>query len=99
MPQNLRDLLEEIRAIVEEEAAKNIDGTLTDNPAPSVLLKRFDNYAAVYELRAYTNKPNEYLKIQSEIRNGQIEFRIIVLTTKPFWPICEYNKLQLLGYL
>ncbi|MDQ3977184.1 MAG: mechanosensitive ion channel, partial [Thermoproteota archaeon] len=37
-------------------------------PNPFVLLTRFDNYAAVYELRAYTDRPNEYLKIQSEIR-------------------------------
>jgi small-conductance mechanosensitive channel len=50
------------------EAAKNTDGIITDNPTPFVLLIRFENYAAVYELRAYTNKPNEYLKIQSEIR-------------------------------
>lgn len=39
-------------------------------PHPMVLLKRFDNYAAVYELRAFTNKPNEFLKIQSELRKN-----------------------------
>jgi small-conductance mechanosensitive channel len=52
------------------EAAKNTDGIITDNDnlSPFVLLKEFENYAAIYELRAYTNKPNEYLKIQSEIR-------------------------------
>jgi small-conductance mechanosensitive channel len=54
------------------QAAKNTDGIIGDdnknNHAPFVLLKRFDNYAAVYELTAYTNKPNQYLKIQSEIR-------------------------------
>jgi small-conductance mechanosensitive channel len=50
------------------EAAKDTDGIITDNQDPFVLLKKFENYAAVYELRAYTNKPNEYLKIQSEIR-------------------------------
>jgi small-conductance mechanosensitive channel len=52
------------------EAAKNTDGIIRDddNLSPFVLLKRFENYAAIYELRAYTNKPNEYLKIQSEIR-------------------------------
>jgi small-conductance mechanosensitive channel len=33
---------------------------------PTVLLTRFDNYAAIYELIVYTNKPNEYLRIQSE---------------------------------
>ncbi len=53
------------------QAAKNTDGIIGDdnnNLTPFVLLKRFDNYAAVYELTAYTNKPNQYLKIQSEIR-------------------------------
>lgn len=39
-------------------------------PRPAVLLKRFDSYAAVYELRAYTNKPNEFLKIQSDLRKN-----------------------------
>ena len=39
-------------------------------PKPIVLLKRFDSYAAVYELRAFTNKPNEFLKIQSELRKN-----------------------------
>jgi small-conductance mechanosensitive channel len=56
------------------EAAKNTDGIITDNDnlSPFVLLKKFENYAAIYELRAYTNKPNEYLKIQSEIRKSMI---------------------------
>jgi small-conductance mechanosensitive channel len=49
------------------EAAKDTGGII-GYPSPFVLLTRFENYAAVYELRAYTNKPNEYLKIQSEIR-------------------------------
>jgi esterase/lipase superfamily enzyme len=34
----------------------------------SGLYSKYENYGAVYELRAYTNKPNEYLKIQSEVR-------------------------------
>jgi small conductance mechanosensitive channel len=34
------------------EAAKDTDGIITDNPTPFVLLKRFGNYAAVYELRS-----------------------------------------------
>jgi small-conductance mechanosensitive channel len=54
------------------EAAKKTQGISAD-PAPVVLLKRFDSYAAVYELRAYTNKPNEFLKIQSEIRKNVYE--------------------------
>jgi small-conductance mechanosensitive channel len=54
------------------EAAKKTQGINAD-PAPVVLLKRFDSYAAVYELRAYTNKPNEFLKIQSETRKNVYE--------------------------
>ncbi|WP_148681286.1 hypothetical protein [Candidatus Nitrososphaera gargensis] len=34
------------------------------------MLKRFDQYAAVYELRAFTNRPNEHLQLQSEIRKN-----------------------------
>jgi small-conductance mechanosensitive channel len=34
------------------------EGIISENPSPYVLIKRFDNYAAVYELRAYTNKAN-----------------------------------------
>ena len=37
---------------------------------PYVILKSFDDYGATYELRAYTNKPNEYQKLQSEIRKN-----------------------------
>lgn len=40
------------------------------HPEPYVLLNRFDNFAAVYELRAYTDRPNEFLKIQSDIRES-----------------------------
>ena len=54
------------------EAAKKTEGIIAD-PPPLVLLKRFDSYAAIYELRAYTNKPNEFLKIQSEIRKNVYE--------------------------
>ena len=50
------------------DSAKKTEGIIQDSPSPFVLLKRFDNYAAVYEPRAYTNRANEYLKIQSEIR-------------------------------
>lgn len=37
---------------------------------PYVILKTFDDYGATYELRAYTNRPNEYQKLQSEIRKN-----------------------------
>jgi small-conductance mechanosensitive channel len=51
------------------DSARNTEGIISDNP-PYVQIKRFDNYAAVYELRAYTNRANEYLQIQSEIRKN-----------------------------
>ena len=41
------------------------DNAVTD---PYVLLVRFGDYGAIYELRAYINKPREFLKIASEIR-------------------------------
>jgi small-conductance mechanosensitive channel len=42
-----------------------VDNFVTD---PFVLLVRFGEYGAVYDLRAFTNKPREFLKIASEIR-------------------------------
>jgi small-conductance mechanosensitive channel len=64
--QNNRKLVESLLV----DSAKKTEGIIQDSPSPFVLLKRFDNYAAVYELRAYTNRANEYLKIQSEIRKN-----------------------------
>jgi small-conductance mechanosensitive channel len=43
--------------------------TLLSNE-PYVILKNFGDYGATYELRAYTNRPNEYQKLQSEIRKN-----------------------------
>ena len=37
------------------------------------MITRFDNFAAVYELRAYTDEPNEFLRIQSNIRENVYE--------------------------
>ena len=37
---------------------------------PYVILKSFSDYGASYELRENTNKPNEYQKLQSEIRKN-----------------------------
>jgi small-conductance mechanosensitive channel len=51
------------------EAAKKTNKIIAD-PAPLVLLKRLDSYGATYELRAHTNKPNEFFKIQSEMREN-----------------------------
>jgi small-conductance mechanosensitive channel len=64
--QNNRKLVESLLV----ESAKKTEGIIQDSQSPFVLLKRFDNYAAVYGLRAYTNRENEYLKIQSEIRKN-----------------------------
>ncbi|HYF99766.1 MAG TPA: mechanosensitive ion channel domain-containing protein [Candidatus Saccharimonadales bacterium] len=41
------------------------DNFVTD---PFVLLVKFGDYGAVYDLRAFTNKPREFLKITSELR-------------------------------
>lgn len=41
---------------------------IIQNPRPYVLLSDFGNFAAVYELRAYTDMPNEYFRVQSELR-------------------------------
>lgn len=41
------------------------DNFVTD---PFVLLVKFEDYGALYNLRAFTNKPKEFLKIASEIR-------------------------------
>ena len=57
-----------VESLLLEAAEKTKE--IIKEPQPIVLLKRFDSYAAVYELRAYTNKPNEFLKIQSEMRKN-----------------------------
>lgn len=53
-----------------EVASNNRSSNTADNYVtdPYVLLVRFGDYGAVYDLRAYTNKPREFLKIASEIR-------------------------------
>lgn len=50
------------------ESASSTPGIISDNPKPYVILKRFENFAAIFELRAYTNRSNEFLRIQSDIR-------------------------------
>lgn len=49
------------------DSAHKVDG-IVQFPEPYVLLSDFANFAAVYELRAYTDVPNEYYRVQSEIR-------------------------------
>jgi small-conductance mechanosensitive channel len=53
-----------------EVTSNNTSSNTADNYVtdPYVLLARFGDYGAVYDLRAYTNKPREFLKIASEIR-------------------------------
>jgi small-conductance mechanosensitive channel len=46
-------------------ANSSLDNAVTD---PFVLLVKFGDYGAVYDLRAFTNKPREFLKIASEVR-------------------------------
>jgi small-conductance mechanosensitive channel len=51
--------------------SKNISSPLSSSSIePYVILKHFNDYGAIYELRAYTNRPNEYQKLQSEIRKN-----------------------------
>ena len=74
---NNRKLIEQLLI----ESAKMTEGIITSNSAtisfssslfvePYVILKNFDDFGATYELRAYTNRPNEYQKLQSEIRKN-----------------------------
>ena len=44
--------------------------TTSQSTEPYVILKTFNDYGATYELRAYTNRPNEYQKLQSEVRKN-----------------------------
>jgi len=59
----------EIKALLIQAASKT-SGIISDNPKPYVIVKGFDNFAAVYELRAYTERVNDYFRIQSDIREN-----------------------------
>ena len=71
---NNRKLIEQLLI----ESAKMTEGILSSSSSstislttePIVILKTFDDYGATYELRAYTKRPNEYQKLQSEIRKN-----------------------------
>jgi small-conductance mechanosensitive channel len=52
------------------DAAKKTNGITIDKEVPFVLISEFNNFSAVYEIRAFTNKPNEFLKIQSDLRKN-----------------------------
>ena len=70
---NSRKLIEQLLI----ESAKMTEGILSSSSSaislttePYVILKTFDDYGVKYELRAYTKRPNEYQKLQSEIRKN-----------------------------
>ena len=72
---NKRKLIEQLLI----ESAKMTEGIISStfnnvssssSIEPYVILKSFDDYGATYELRAYTERPNEYQKLQSEIRKN-----------------------------
>jgi small-conductance mechanosensitive channel len=50
--------------------SNTISTSSSSSKEPYVILKNFDDYGATYELRAYTNRPNEYQRLQSEIRKN-----------------------------
>jgi small-conductance mechanosensitive channel len=58
------------------QAASKTPGVINNNPKPYVVLKGFGNFAAVYQLRAYTEQGayteqvNDYFRIQSDIREN-----------------------------
>ncbi|MGI9010525.1 MAG: mechanosensitive ion channel family protein [Nitrososphaeraceae archaeon] len=51
------------------QAAKGTYGVL-DNPKPYVLLKELGDFAAIYELMAYTDKANLSIQIKSDLRGN-----------------------------
>jgi len=57
-----------VESLLLESAAKT-QGVLA-TPVSQVLLVRFDSFAAVYQLRCYTDRPNEYQKLQSNLRKN-----------------------------
>jgi small-conductance mechanosensitive channel len=51
------------------EAATKVEDVV-QTPYPYLVLSELGDFAAIYELRAFTNRPNEFLRIQSEIRKN-----------------------------
>jgi small-conductance mechanosensitive channel len=51
------------------EAATKVEG-VRQTPYPYLVLSELGDFAAIYELRAFTNRPNEFMRIQSEIRKN-----------------------------
>jgi small-conductance mechanosensitive channel len=70
---NNRKLIEQLlieSAKMTEGIISSFAGTISLTTEPYVILKAFDDYGATFELRAYTKRPNEYQKLQSEIRKN-----------------------------
>jgi len=57
-----------VESLLLESAAKTQDVLTT--PVSQVLLVKFDSFAAVYQLWCYTDRPNEYQKLQSNLRKN-----------------------------
>jgi small-conductance mechanosensitive channel len=57
-----------IESLLIEAAIKVED--VVHTPYPYVVLSELGDVGAIYELRAFTNKPNEYIRVQSEIRKA-----------------------------
>lgn len=51
------------------KAANETPG-IVSAPKPYIILKRLDDFAALYELRSYTDEPNLFLRIESDIREN-----------------------------
>lgn len=75
---NSRKLVEQLliesakmtEGIIIVSSSNTISTSSSSSKEPYVILKNFDDYGATYELRAYTNRPNEYQRLQSEIRKN-----------------------------
>ena len=63
------------RATVEEllrRAAAKTEGLLHD-PPPFVLISKLDNYYVTYEINCYTSRPNELVRIYSELMKNILD--------------------------
>jgi small-conductance mechanosensitive channel len=52
------------------ESALRTEGIINEKYRPFVFLSEFGNYGVTYELRAFTDRPNESMKIQSDLRKS-----------------------------
>jgi small-conductance mechanosensitive channel len=66
----IEQLLIESAMMTEGILSASSSSTISLTTEPYVIVKTFDDYGATYELRAYTKRPNDYQKLQSEIRKN-----------------------------